>query len=275
MSKIQRLYNLKVVKSGKRLEVFKYSLPIREGIESNNKEGRRGKRELTEEEKKFNKERKRKETLFNARNNIIRLIASNSDLQTFITLTYQENMQDIKLSKKHLNLFFKKLQRDYKYLKYLYVFELQKRGAIHYHILLNLNALDNKFNIKTANTKEKKPKEQRELENNFKARYWQFGFIDIRNLHQEGNSNIAKYVSCYLVEDLFNFDMQGNKVYGFSRNLDKPITEKLETKDQLEDLISLDNYELKFINQYDLYYTNKLNQEVKGQVNYFDYVKKE
>ena len=274
MVKIEHLYNLKIVKSGQqRLEVFKYSLLIREGIESKNKTGRKGKEEISEAQKQINKENRRKQTLYQARNNIIRLIASNTDLQTFVTLTYKENIQDIKLTKKHLNLFFKKLQRDYKHLKYFYVFELQNRGAIHYHLLLNLNALDNKFNIVTANSNQKKLEQQKDLENNFAKRYWKHGFIDIRNLHQEGNSNIAKYVSCYLVESLLNLDLEGNKCYGYSRNIIKPTIEKIETKDSIESLLSLDNYKLTYVNQYKMIYRNKLNQEVKGQVNYFDYEK--
>ena len=274
MAKIERLYNTKIIKSGERLEVYKYSCYIPEGKETKNKEGRRGKKEISKEQKKINKINSRKQTLYNARNTIIRLISSNQDLQTFVTLTYKENQQDIKLTKKHLNLFFKKLQKKYEYLKYIYVFELQKRGAIHYHILLNLNALDNQFNIKTANNNQKKPMEQKKLEIEFSKKYWKHGFIDIRNLREEGNTNIAKYVSAYLVSDLFEYDMQSNKIYGCSRNLNKPIVEKLETKDTIEELIELNNYDLKYVNHYQIFYRNKKNEEVTGNVNYFDYIKK-
>ena len=274
-NKIERLYNLKIVKSGKRLEVFKYSLPIKNGIESKNKNGRKGKSEISDEQKKLNKENRRKQTLYNSRNNIIRLISSNQDLQMFITLTYKENIQDISLSKKHLKLLFKKLKRYYGDIKYLYVFELQKRGAIHYHMLTNLNLLCDEFDIKTSKSNHKKSDQQKELENKFRNKFWKYGFVDIRNLKSEGNSNIAKYVASYLVQDLLDLEMNGNRIYGYSaKTLDKPKFEKLETKDNIESLIQLDNYDLKFVNSYEIRYINKLHQEVKGLVNYFDYQRK-
>ena len=269
-NKIQTIYTTKTIESGKRLEVYKYSYPITKGRESNNKEGRKGKEEISEEQKKANKEQKRKQTLYNARNNIIRLIASNEeDLRTFITLTYAENMQDIKQSRKDLDTFFKRLKRKYEDLKYIWVMEYQKRGAIHFHILCSIPV-----NIITAKSKEKKSIEQKQLENEFSKKFWTHGFTDLRNIGEETEiKNLSKYIACYLVEDILNLDLQGNRVYGYSKNLNKPIVNTLETRDSIEDLISLDNYKLQYINQYDLYYRNKKNEEVKGQVTYFDYEK--
>ena len=274
------LYNKKIIISGKKLEIYNYSDLLVLGEKSKNNEGRKGKKDLSKEQKNINHDRARKDTLVKARNNIIRLIASNSDLQTFITLTYKENFQDISESKNHLNLFFKKLQRDYKeynFLKYLYVLEFQERGALHYHILTNLNALDNKFNIKSASNITKKSDEQKELENNFRARYWTHGFIDIRNLATDNEiRNISKYVASYLVQELLDLDLQGNRCYGYSRNLDKPITKKISSDETIEDLIDLQNYELKYVNSYDIIYESKLTkQDIKNQVNYFDYIKKD
>ena len=270
--KVQRIYTMKTIESGKRLEVFKYSYPITEGRESNNKEGRRGKQELSDEEKKFNREQKRKQTLYIARNNIIRLISANEDeLKSFITLTYKENMQDIKQSRKDLDIFFKRLRRKYRNLKYIWVMEYQLRGAIHFHILANIP-----IEINTAKPKEKKSMEQKQFENEFRNKFWQHGFIDARNIGEEKDiRNVGKYIACYLVQDILDLDLQGNRVYGYSKNLNKPIISKMETRDKIEDLISIDNYELKYISQYDLYYRNKKNEEIKGSVNYFDYLKKE
>ena len=269
MDKIERLYNLKLVSSGNRLEVYKYTCFIREGRGSNNKEGRRGKKEISDEQKKVNKENRRKQTLYQARNNIIRLISANSDLKSFITLTYKENMQDIKKSRKDLDIFFKRLRRVYRDLKYIWVMEYQQRGAIHFHILANIP-----IDISTVKSTQKKSMEQKQYENEFRDKFWQHGFIDLRNIGEEKDiKNVGKYIACYLVQDILDLDLQGNRVYGYSKNLNKPVTRKLETKDSIEDLISLNGYDLKFINQYDLYYRNKKNEEVKGQVNYFDYEK--
>lgn len=140
----------------------------------------------------------RRETLYKARNNIIRIISYNEDRQTFITLTYEDNMQDLKQSKKYINYFFKKLTKGYPGLKYVYVLEFQERGAIHYHILCSIQ-----LTIKTGESNRYKPKAQKELENYYRVNYWSNrGFVDIRNLESEGITNVAKYVSAYLVEDL-------------------------------------------------------------------------
>jgi hypothetical protein len=55
----------------------------------------------------------------------------------FLTLTYKENMQDLKRANMDFRLFIKRL--DYQTgqkLRYIAVPEFQERGAIHYHILL-------------------------------------------------------------------------------------------------------------------------------------------
>jgi hypothetical protein len=64
-------YNLKIVSSGNRLELYKYSKYQKQGFKSNNSKGRKGKGSNT-----INKEKNRKEVLIRARNNIIRLVNS-------------------------------------------------------------------------------------------------------------------------------------------------------------------------------------------------------
>ncbi|MDK0545365.1 hypothetical protein P6O83_15570, partial [Clostridium perfringens] len=83
-------YNLKIIRSGSnRIELYKVSnYLIRKNGKSNNKQGRRGKNELESNKKIENSKRNRKTTLTNTRNNIIRLIKSNPDMNTFITLTF-------------------------------------------------------------------------------------------------------------------------------------------------------------------------------------------
>jgi len=74
---------------------------------------------------------------------LMRLVAGirrDAELPIFITLTYPESFPDARSSKRHLRMFFKRLDR---YLKSLGVsygliwkLEPQKRGAPHYHILI-------------------------------------------------------------------------------------------------------------------------------------------
>ncbi|WP_349401483.1 rolling circle replication-associated protein, partial [Clostridium perfringens] len=70
--------------------------------------------------------------------NIIRLIKSNEDMKTFITLTFEKET-DYKESKILLNNLFNKLRRKYNNLKYLWVLEFgTKNQRLHYHLLTNI-----------------------------------------------------------------------------------------------------------------------------------------
>ena len=266
---MEKLYNLKIIKSGNRIEIYKYHGYMKEGTEGKNKEGRKGKGEVTKDKKEIN----RRETLYKARNNIVRIISCNEDMQTFITLTYADNMQDLKQSKKHINYFFKKLTKDYPKLKYIYVLEFQERGAIHYHILCSI-----KLNIKTSESKKYKPKAQKELENYFRVNYWSNrGFVDIRNLESEGITNVAKYVSAYLVEDLLKLDLEGHRAYGYSLNINRPIIEKVDIKAGNADILEQykDEYKMTYSSQYQVHYIDKNGQERESNVYYYDLMKEE
>lgn len=269
MDKKEHLYNQKIIQSGDRLEIYKYQSYQREGGESKNNKGRRGKEELTQEQKEKNKIQGKKQNLYKARNNIIRLISANKDLNIFITLTFAKELT-VSESKKQLDIFFKRLKRTYKNLKYLYVLEFgSKRGRLHYHCLTNIEIDKKNFYSKNK----VKSMDHKAYEVEFAKRYWKNGFVDIRNLGIEGNTNIALYVSTYLVEDLFNLDIENNKCYGFSRNLNRPTVKKINSKNK-DYVISQEDYELKFVNSYDISYMDKRGQERKSKVVYSDYYKK-
>lgn len=256
-------YNLKMITSGNRLEVYKYSLSQEVGRPSNNHVGRKGKGAESK------KDKNRRETLNRARNSIIRLVNCNRDLTTFVTLTYAAEMKDISRSKAHIQKFTRDIRKDYEGFKYLYVLEFQNKtrdNVIHYHMICNLP-----ISIKTAKSRECKPQVQKDMENEFRARYWPYGFVDIRNLQDEGNTNIGLYVSVYLVEDLFSLDLGGNKCYGYSRNLLRPREETMLIDSNNIDIIKdLSKY-------YDISYMSTYNMVVDygdvikyGNVNYFD-----
>lgn len=270
------IYNLKIISSGSnRIELYKVSnYLIKKNGKSNNKQGRRGKDELTNEEKQINTKKNRKSTLISTRNNIIRLIKSNDDMNTFITLTFAEKT-DYKESKKLLNNFFNKLRRNNKDLKYIWVLEFgSKNGRLHYHVLTNLELPSN---INFAKSRERKSDVHKEFENTFSKKYWQYGFVDIRNLDLEGNTNIALYVSCYIVKDLLDKQLEGYRIYGYSKKtLNKPTITTIFDNRTIEELLKEFNqqYELKYTNNYDIGYTDKNNNNHKGTVTYLDLIKR-
>ena len=254
-------YNIKLVECGNRLELYHYAVPILED-RINNTEGRKGKHAESERDKAGN----RRKVLNKARNQIIRLANCNQDMTSFVTLTYADNMQDLKQSKKDLEKCIRLLQKDYKGFKYLYVLEFQARGAIHYHMLCNMPVL-----IKTAKKGHRKPQKQKDLENEFRLDYWPNGWCDIRNLETEGNTNAGLYVSSYLVEDLYKLDLQGGKCYGYSRNLTKPnITRCYQGMTHLDVIREFSEaYDIKYISNYQIQYQSGV-RSCHNNVNYFD-----
>ena len=71
--------------------------------------------------------------------------ANAKDWETFITLTFAENEQNIESANRKFRYFVDKVRRVKKDFKYLCIPEFQKRGAIHYHLLTNVSTSDDKL----------------------------------------------------------------------------------------------------------------------------------
>ena len=269
------MYNLKIIRSGRRVEIYKINnYVVKQGEKHEGTKIIEGiiKGDKPREKKAKQSRKARKETLNRARNNIIRLIKANEgSMNTFLTLTFAKE-QDYKESKKSLNILFTKLRRDYKDLKYIWILEYGNiNGRLHYHMLCNIP-----IGIKLSTSKEKKSQEHKELENTFSKKYWPYGFVDIRHLEQEGNTNVALYVATYITKSIENRELEGYKIYNYSKKtLNKPIEEKIYTRDSMEDILSLfKGYSITFTNSYPIGYVDA-NREHIGTVNYYDMELKE
>ena len=268
------MYNTKVIISGNHIEIYKmYQYHVREGKKSKAEiKLDKLEKELEDipiqEDTKINKEQNRLKSRNRAKNKILRLVRSNSDMTTFITLTFQEEPH-INECKTYLNIFFTKLRKDIKNFKYLWVLEKgDKNGRVHYHVLCNYS-----INISLQSSKEEKSEEHKKLERDFATKYWQHGIVDIRKSRKAENSNLALYVSAYLVKSLQNVELDGMRVYGYSyRTLNKPKEiSYLSTKEKIEDLLfKFSDYKVKFQNSYQIGYKNNI-----GHVLYLDLIKKE
>lgn len=256
-------YNLKIVNSGRdRIEIY-YSKDYAIEHCVNKPKGKRKKKIYdNKEQEEAAKKKNRISNLNNSRNKIARLIACNQDLDIFITLTYSYQV-DMRDSKRALNNFFSKLRKKQKNLKYLWVLEFQGNGNIHYHVLTNLN-------IEIDTTKYRKSEQHKKVERDFANKYWNHGFVDIRSLKGEGNSNVAKYLTAYITKDMMDKDLNGSRIYGYSnKTMYKPITTKiLESKDQDEILQLFKDYDIQYSNSYSIGFKGV------GKMNYFDMVKK-
>ena len=271
------MYNTKIIFSGDCIEIYKVNnYVIRESKKS---EGAKIIDRMLKTDSENSKRIKdntcivdtisREKTLNKAKNNIIRLIRSNPDMQTFITLTFAKEL-DYKESKSKLNYFFTKLRKIYKNLKYLWVLEYgDKNNRLHYHVLCNIP-----IGTKLSSSKERKSQDHKMLEQEFNNKYWGYGFVDIRHLKAEENTNVALYVSMYIVKNMKDKNLEGYRVYGYShKTLNKPVEVKYYSKETVEDLIkNYCNYKIKYQNNYDIGYID-WKREHKGNVTYIELIK--
>lgn len=150
------------------------------------------------------------------RYNIYHLIRCNqTDHNIFVTLTYAENMQDLKKARHDFKLFVMDLNYhlDTK-LKYICIPERQERGAVHFHCLF--------FNIPFRPLYE------------YKA-LWEHG--DARFERSARLRSIASYVSKYITKNTFDFP-KGTRILMRSRNLVVP-TIQTDAFTPLPDVIDL------------------------------------
>lgn len=171
----------------------------------------------------------------------------NNKYDKFLTLTFADNMTDIQECNVLFKAFIRKLKIKYiKDLKYLAVIEFQKRGAVHYHVLLNIPYIPHK--------------ELQEL--------WGNGFVYINAI--EHVDNIGAYVLKYITKDNNDERLMGQKAYLTSRNLKKP---EEVLNHNLKDFYKLENKIIQKYNLNDLkpIYESNYSTEILGDCEYKQY----
>lgn len=202
-------YKTKIIISGSFIEEYIYQNEITLGKKAVRKKKRKNKPRDEQAEM-------RSGALRRTRMTIMRLVNSNPDFITFLTLTFDENKfknkKDITEFEKCNYLFMTFIQRlkyNFPGIKYLAVPEFQgdyyfrtgiKKefgGAIHYHLLLNQKADTKKI-----------------------EKIWRHGFVKINKI--KSINNVGLYVSKYLSKESFNRKYFGKKKFFYSRNLNRP-----------------------------------------------------
>lgn len=184
------------------------------------------------------------------RDTIRRLACCNFDnmYDKFLTLTFSDNKTDVQECNVLFKAFIRKL-REVKHisnLKYLAVIEFQKRGAVHYHVLLNIPYIP-----------------QNEIQD-----LWGHGFVSINAI--EHVDNIGAYIVKYMTKDNIDKRLRGQKAYLFSRNLHKPekvINHNFKDFDIMESKI-LDKYHL---NEIQPIYASNFDTSKLGHCEYKQY----
>ena len=136
--------------------------------------------------------------------------------ESFITVTYKENMQDTKRLYQDVDKFMKRLRYKYKgksTIDYIVVVEPQKRGAWHCHILLLFN------DLKQADLKIHELKE-----------IWGHGEqVDVKSI--ENIDNIGAYLTSYLTDmPLGELDQEEILVNNLSGSSVKKVDDKMYVK---------------------------------------------
>ena len=192
-----KLYNFKIIQCGSFIQIYKYLKP-RIKHPSKNCSVDLNLKKINFENDFLKKDIKLKTTNEIEKRNITRsklqcqrIAKANMEYwETFITLTFAENITNNKLANKRFKYFVDKVRRVKKDFRYLVVPEYQKRGAIHYHLLTNISLDSNKLIYSQ--------------ENNLKfkhIKYWLDGFNSVEKVKGDAKKIIV-YISKYMTKDI-------------------------------------------------------------------------
>ena len=227
-----KFYNTKEIKS-RNITEYIFNIDALTPYDFKRRPGRKRRdfEELSSIEK-FESMQRRKAYYLDKRFDIKRIIDCNfDDKSTFLTLTFRKNIQDIERANREFTLFIKRLKRYLKnqQLKYIATWELQQKGAIHYHLVL--------FSVPY-------------IKNDKLSELWGNGCIKITKIKETVKTEaVGVYITKYFVKDL---DKKANqkKAYFSSRNLIKPKeTKKKLDFDTINDIIT-DEEDLLYIKNF-------------------------
>ena len=241
----------KIVISGNVTEVYDYATGYASGYTLTDEE--KAKRGRKKDVKSESYEDNRLMVINRAKVNLRRLINCNVNgygeefTSKFVTLTFKENIQDIRAANYEFKKFIKRLNyfmygEKTSRIKYSVVPEFQKRGAVHYHVIF--------YNLPF-------------LKADLLSEVWGNGFIKINKLSNV--DNVGAYVTKYMSKEATDERLEGEKLHFSSRGLYKPIefNDKEDKKivESLRDSLQLRH--MKFLSQF--------SNEYLGDVNYYQF----
>ena len=148
----------------------------------------------------------RRKTLRRNRTKVRRLVECNPELNRFLTLTFEDNVDNLDYAFDEFRKFIQRLRyNEAENLKYIATIEFQKRGAIHFHLLVDRFIDYRKY-----------------------QKIWGHGYIWI-----ERPSSVAKainYITKYITKlDACDKRLWGRKSIFTSRNLVRPIVREFDS----------------------------------------------
>lgn len=253
-------YNIKLVDCGDYVQVYCYE---KKKKKNDSDDLNLVNPSLLDEEKQTNEVKKENTNVIETRNIIRsklqcqRLAKANAEeWETFITLTFAENEQNIESANRKFRYFVDKIRRVKKDFKYLCIPEFQKRGAIHYHLLTNISTNDDKLIYSQSDN----PKYKH-------IKYWNLGFDNIEVIKGD-IKKIVGYISKYMTKEIDN-RLFGHRRYFYSNNLDKPLENYIDT-----DIVRDFNFYQKKIQELQpIYQKDYINPYDNSKVTFLEYKK--
>lgn len=211
------LYNAKIVQCGNYIQVYYFE--------------NRKKKPIVDDESELklvkpnngiknieNKSVIRKDNITRSKLKCQRLAKCNNDLwKTFITLTIAENITDINIANKYYKCFQEQVRRIYPNFRCIGVPEFQKRGAIHYHLLTNIDIDSELIYIQEKNNRKY-----------YHVKYWNKGFTKV-DIVKGDIKKIIGYISKYMTKDVDNRLFSHHR-YFYTRNLITPSISYIDTQ---------------------------------------------
>jgi len=178
-----------------------YGIEIIKGIRwtcENNPEFKKEYEKMLQSEKA--KQERSERSLRRTRKKIQDILNANLDDKSyFVTLTFKENLQDYEKANARFNYFIRQKNKD---IKYLVVKEHQKRGAIHFHLIV--------FDI-----------ELKDLMDLLLS--WNYGFKHYKRIKNKYIYSIANYLTNYMTKEKNQLVDANKKVFSSSRDLKRPL----------------------------------------------------
>jgi len=168
------------------------------------------------------------DNLFRSRKLVIDLSYENKNLwKSFLTLTFADNVKDIDFANKCFNTWLTSIRQSFSDFAYLCVPEFQKRGAVHYHLLSNLEVGGEFLPI------------QNEKKHMYDVKFWKYGFTSAFDLKlSDDRFNVSLYVCKYLYKDI-DSRLFGRKKIMHSRNLNLPkVVTTLQNNSYVQSLLA-------------------------------------
>lgn len=152
--------------------------------------------------------RRRGDNIQKQKKNFVRLVRANltrEELPIFLTLTMRE-ITTLEFAQNRFNLFIKQARQGMgKSFRYISVPEFQKRGAVHFHVIV-------------FGWPDKIIKDERRTR--YIAKLWGQGFVDL--LITDGSPALAGYMGKYLSKALSDYRLGGKRGYNASHNVRRP-----------------------------------------------------